>query len=212
MNRTLLATATTLILACTAGAQEADDRDTDDREPVVGGPCEGCDNVFLGMPAELSSNARIALEDEPGEPLILDGTVRDVDGEPVAGVIVYAYHTDNRGIYPPGDTHHGRLRGWVETDAEGRYRFDTIRPGGYPESRAPQHIHMHVVEPGRCTYFINDIHFADDERLTDAIQRRSERGRSGSGLVTPVRTGDGPWKATRDIDLGENVPGYDRCS
>ena len=146
------------------------------REPVVGLPCEGCEEVFEGLPATLASSARIAPPDEPGQPLRIEGTVRDRSGRPAAGVIVYAYHTDSRGIYPERGAArpHGRLRGWAKTEAKGRYRFDTIRPAGYSDTDIPQHVHMHVIEVGRCTYYIDDILFEDDPRLTPEQKRQSE--------------------------------------
>ena len=115
-------------------------------------------------PAEIRSVARIAPPDESGTPLRIEGTIRDRNGKPVEGVIVYAYHTNARGRYPKEPAtkgtsaqRHGRLRGWARSDSAGRYVFETIRPGGYPFSRDPQHIHMHLIEPGRCTYYIDDI-------------------------------------------------------
>jgi protocatechuate 3,4-dioxygenase beta subunit len=132
------------------------------REPVIGGPCEGCEWVFDGMPATLDWAGRIAPPNEPGTPMRIDGVVRDRGGKPAAGIIVYAYQTDAGGLYPAGSNRHGRLKGWVRTDANGRYRFDTVRPGGYPSTTIPQHVHMHVIEPGRGTYYIDDIVFTDD--------------------------------------------------
>ena len=173
-------------------------------EPIIGLPCEGCELVFVGMPHDLDWHARIAPVDEPGEPLRLAGTVRDAAGHPVPGVIVYAYHTDAHGIYPHAATRHGRLRGWARTNAEGRYRFDTIRPGSYPDRRTPEHIHMHVIEPGCCTYYIDSVHFTDDPRF----HGESGPARGGSGVVTPHEDAQGHWLASRDIILGENVPGY----
>lgn len=186
----------------------------DGREPIVGGPCEGCEAVFEGLPEELGARARIAPEDQAGQPMRIEGTVRDRDGEPAAGVIVYAYHTDAWGIYPKDESlrgqaayRHGRLRGWVKTGDDGRYRFDTIRPASYPETTVPAHVHMHVLEPGRCTYWIDSIHFLDDPFLGER-ERASQEGRGGSGLVTPERGADGVWVVRRDVVLGERVPGY----
>jgi len=181
---------------------------------VVGLPCEGCDAVFAGLPDSLAWSARIAPAGEPGEAMRIEGVVRDGRGRPVAGVIVYAYHTNSRGVYPRDDRYtgvagrHGRLRAWARTHENGRYRFDTIRPGGYPESDIPQHVHMHIIEPGRCTYYIDDILFRDDPRLTDAVRLRFDFKRGGSGVADPVRDGDGTWLVTRDIVLGENISGY----
>jgi protocatechuate 3,4-dioxygenase beta subunit len=179
-------------------------------EPVIGGPCEGCELVFAEIPETLLSRARIAPPDEPGESLIIEGVVTDQDGRPAVGVIVYAYHTDATGIYPPASTRHGRLRGWAQSDEMGRYRFDTIRPGAYPGRSVAQHVHMHVIEPGVATYWITSIVFSDDPLLTDTRRRQALDGRGGSGLVKPIRDEAGVWHVHRDIELGKNVPGYPR--
>lgn len=183
------------------------------REPVLGGPCEGCELVFVEMPDSLASVARIAPTGEPGEPLRIEGTVRDRRGRPASGVIVYAYHTDSKGIYPtrggPGmASRHGLLRGWARTDARGRYAFLTIRPAGYPNSGLPQHVHMHVIEPGRGTYWIDDLVFTDDPRLTASQRRSHTHWRGGSGVVTPARGEGGAWLARRDIVLGQGIRGH----
>ncbi len=178
------------------------------REELAGGPCEGCEAVFVGRPDRLRAHARIAPIGERGEPLAIDGVVRDATGAAVAGVIVYAYHTDASGRYPasPRGTahHHGRLRGFARTGPDGAYRFTTIRPGAYPGRDEPQHVHLHVVEPGRCTYYIDDIVFTDDPLLT-AEQRRRAPGRGGLGIATPTRDRAGTWHVRRDIVLGAGV-------
>ncbi|MEO6462088.1 MAG: hypothetical protein ABIP29_03345 [Candidatus Eisenbacteria bacterium] len=187
-------------------------------EPIVGLPCEGCEAVFVGRPASLSWEARLAPPGLTGEPLLLEGTVRDRRDRPVAGVIVYAYQTNADGVYPPDDrtrgtaaANHGGLRGWARTDARGRYRFTTVRPGGDPASDDPQHIHMHLLEPGRCTYSIDSVHFDDDPRLTQLLRLRMLTSRGGRGIVKPERDASGRWRARRDIKLGQGIRGYDQC-
>lgn len=210
MQRSHLAVAV-LLVACRAEASP--------REPLVGGPCEGCEAVFEGRPARLPATARIAPAGEPGEPLAIRGVVTDAAGRPAAGVIVYAYQTDAQGRYPSTEEHrrtarhrHGMLRGFARTDAQGRYGFETIRPASYPGADAPpQHVHMHVVEPGRCHYYIDDLLFTDDPRLTPELRRRMDRGRGGSGIATPVKDRSGAWSARRDIVLGANIAGHERC-
>ena len=51
-------------------------------EPVVGLPCEGCEAVFAGLPAQLFPTARIAPAGEPGEPLRITGRAYDAAGRP----------------------------------------------------------------------------------------------------------------------------------
>ena len=183
-------------------------------EPIVGLPCEGCEAVFDGKPEVPSSRARIAPADEPGEPMTLTGRVVDQSGRPHEGVIVYAYQTDHTGIYPvprgsisEAARRHGRLRAWVQTDAQGEYRFHTIRPGSYPGRDVPEHIHLHVIEPGRVTYYIDDVMFSDDPKLTPRQVQQASRGRGGLGIATPQRREE-VWLVRRDIVLGKGIPGY----
>ncbi len=191
-------------------------------DPVAGGPCGDCKAPYEGMPATLSATARIAPLGEPGEPLVVTGRVFGADGKPRQGVIVYAYHTNAKGIYPAPDpprssysNHHGRLRGWALTDARGRYTFQTIRPANYPNSTMAQHIHMHVIERGCATYFIDELLFTDDpmyQRMDPQEVAREGPGRGGKGITTPRRDASGTWHVVRDIHLGQNIQGYPGCS
>lgn len=199
-----------LALGATAFAQE--------REKIVGLPCEGCEAVFEGRPANIGERSWIATSSETGEPMTLVGHVTNMAGKPVAGVVVYAYQTNAKGIYPTNDAlrgmashRHGKLRGWAMTNKNGNYAFDTIRPAGYPETDLPQHIHMHVIEPGCSTYYIDDAMFRDDPRLTPSQIKKLTLDRGGNGISTPRRL-NGVWYARRDIVLGKNIPGYNACS
>jgi len=186
--------------------------------PIVGLPCQGCSAALEGMPKEPPTVSTLTAPDEPGDRLRLTGQVRDLGGQPQPGIIVYAYQTDHAGAYPPLPTagsadarRHGRLRGWARTDAQGNYTFLTVRPGGYPGSTQPQHIHLHVVEPSCATYYIDDVMFRDDPRLDARVIERMDVGRGGSGIVTPERRG-GIWQARRDIVLGQQIPDYPTCA
>lgn len=185
--------------------------------PVVGLPCEDCEVALIGLPDAPPVVMRLAPDTEPGERLRLQGRVSDARGRPRAGVIVYAHQTNRDGIYPgersdpdPGVRRHGRLRGWATTASDGSYRFDTIRPGSYPGTRMPQHIHLYIIEPGCALYYIDDVLFSDDPHLTAAVARKADLRRGGSGIVTPAKV-PGGWQARRDIVTGQNIPGYPAC-
>jgi len=105
---------------------------------------------------------------------------------------------------------HGRLRGWAASDADGRYTFLTVRPGSYPGTAMPQHIHLYVIEPGCALYYIDDMLFRDDPHLTPAAERKASQGRGGPGVVAPTLV-DGEWQAHRDIVLGRSIPGHPGC-
>jgi LytS/YehU family sensor histidine kinase len=74
---------------------------------------------------------------------------------PAAGVVLYVYHTNPQGIYPKKGNEtgwgkrHGYLRGWLKTNSRGEYKFLTSRPGSYPQSSNPAHIHIFVKEAGK---------------------------------------------------------------
>ncbi len=182
-------------------------------ERSVGGRCENCELLYAGIPTSIPTNGRIAPEGEPGETLTIRGTVFRKDGKTPAGdVIIYLYHTDINGVYPPDKSTavrnvHGRLRGWVKTDAKGAYSFTTIRPASYPNSRAPQHIHVIIKEDGIAPYWIDEYLFEDDPYLTDQEKSRQEK-RGGSGIINLKKNAQGTWQGQRDIILGKNVPGY----
>ncbi|GIV37067.1 MAG: hypothetical protein KatS3mg032_1446 [Cyclobacteriaceae bacterium] len=174
-------------------------------EHVLGGPCEDCELLFEGMPNQLSWRATISAPDEPGEPLIISGTIyKKGTKTPAPDIILYIYHTDNRGLYAPAPnqtvTKHGHLRGWMKTDEQGRYLFKTIRPAPYPNQNIPQHIHAIIYEPGKGYYWINDYLFDDDPLLTDQ-HRKQKPERGGAGIIKLDKSQDGAWMGTRDIVL-----------
>lgn len=169
--------------------------------------CEGCEAIYEHDLGSLSWSVSIPPEGEAGEPLILTGRVYQPDGTtPAPDVVVYAYHTNAAGVYPTRRTErgwgrrHGYLRGWVKTNAEGEYRFETIRPASYPNRTDPAHIHMIVKEPDRREYWIDEVVFTDDPLVTERY-RDHEEGRGGSGIVTPTRDATGTWTVRRDIVL-----------
>ena len=104
-----------------------------------------------------------------------------------------------------------KLEGIVERPINLCISCDRGRGGGYPTSDEPRHIHLHLIEPGRCTYYLGDVLFDDDPRLTAARRAWQRLAYGGSGIARPqgdARTG---WRVQRDIVLGLNVPGYARC-
>jgi protocatechuate 3,4-dioxygenase, beta subunit len=168
--------------------------------------CEGCEGARERGARALTWQARIGPPDEPGEALRIDGTVFETDGKtPAAGVIIYAYQTNAAGLYANGTAEsewsrrHGNLRGWVKTGADGRYRFDTIKPAPYPGEAFPAHLHFTVLEPGRPPYWIDDIVFASEFGVTETY-RRGRENRGGDGIVLLARD-QSVWLAKRDILL-----------
>lgn len=210
MKKILLLVVSTLIhlSGCT---QTKDTASKSDRP--VGALCDGCDQMYEDMPANLSWETRIGPINEPGETLVIRGTIYKPDGKtPAPDVVLYVYHTDNQGIYAPspGQTagkRHGHLRGWMKTDALGQYQFTTIRPAAYPSRKAPQHIHAIVKEKGLSLYWIDEYLFDDDVLLAKENQGLLEN-RGGTGIIHLAKNKKGEWVGLRNIVLGLNIPNY----
>lgn len=120
-----------------------------------------------------------------GTVLHLRGRVMDRSGQLIEGAVVEIWQCDASGVYHhPWDERGQRTadsgfqgRGRVETDAEGRYLFRTIKPAGY-SGRTP-HIHFKIMQPGGDT-LITQMYFAGEPantrdfilgRITEPAQR-----------------------------------------
>jgi len=131
---------------------------------------------FLSVNAHFS-NIHIVPPKEPGQPITIKGTVKDAKGNPLKNIRLFIFHTDARGYYAPTDSATKRMNepdprlfGYVTTDKDGRYTFETIHPGTYPnkyEGRfIPQHIHIQIVEKGYEPFSIQ-MAFEDDPAMKD---------------------------------------------
>lgn len=122
-------------------------------------------------PSNLSWRTAIAGNDEPGQRLIVTGTVLAPDGRtPAAGVTVYAYNTGTDGYYgklraeyPP------RLYGWMKTAADGRFELRTILPGPYPGMQIPAHVHFSLWGAGYPLQWVDELRFEGDRYITPAM-------------------------------------------
>jgi protocatechuate 3,4-dioxygenase beta subunit len=144
---------------------------------------------------------------EPGNRLIVTGTVRRSDGKPAAGARVYAYQTSAKGWYSDkaphvsgnsGDQKHARLFCYLTTDDQGRFEITTIRPGGYPRSTLPSHIHVEVSRPKGGARVL-EILFDDDPRLTPELRQRAAT--SGDPIAVVQRSADRTERCSVEIAL-----------
>jgi protocatechuate 3,4-dioxygenase beta subunit len=119
-------------------------------------------------PADAPSRGAVAPKGEPGQPLQVSGVVVGPDGSPIAGASLYVYQTDHEGYYgvkPESDNRNPRLKLYLRSDAQGRWTFETVKPGSYPNSRVPPHIHFEVAAKGRSSQ-VFEIVFEGDAFVT----------------------------------------------
>lgn len=161
-------------------------------------PCGSC-----APPAELRAETEIARPGEPGERLKISGTIYQADGAtPAEGIILFLYHTDATGYYnKEDDAFNPRLRGWVKTGKDGRYAFQTIKPGPYPGRDTPAHIHVHLFSASIPEHSIDEYRLDDDPRVS-AKEREEGRAKGHfSPVVRLTHAKNGTWEGVRDIKL-----------
>jgi len=181
---------------------------------LVGGGCDGCELMFVGMPANIKSVDTSVGWIEKGQKLLVTGTAFTIDGKtPAPNVVIYYWQTDNNGYYSPKNgmdvkaKRHGHIRGWVKTDENGKYAIYTIRPAPYPNENIPAHIHISIKEPNiKNEYYIDEFVFDDDKLLTGE-KRKALENRGGSGVLRILISGY-LQVAEHDIILGVNIPNY----
>jgi protocatechuate 3,4-dioxygenase, beta subunit len=127
-----------------------------------------------------------------GQPSWLEGTLSDLEGRPVRGAQVEIWQCDHAGHYDhPGD---GGLIdkafqgfGRVTVNAQGEYRFRTIRPVAY-SGRAP-HIHVKVKLAGR-ELLTTQLYVAGEARnQRDFLWRSLADEQARAALTVPFTPG-----------------------
>jgi len=138
--------------------------------PVYGAEAVGPDD------ADLTRNGR--RDGEPlGERIIVTGRVLDEDDKPQAGMLVEIWQANAAGRYiHKVDQHDAPVDpnffggGRCVTDAEGRYRFISIKPAAYPwgnhdNAWRPAHIHLSLFGPSIATRLVTQMYFPGDPLL-----------------------------------------------
>ena len=181
---------------------------------LVGGGCDGCEIMFVGMPTSILSVDTSVGWTEKGQKLLVTGKVYKIDGKtPAPNVIIYYWQTDNNGYYSPTNgmdekaKRHGHIRGWVKTDENGNYSIYTIKPAPYPNDNIPAHIHTSIKEPNIDNEYYIDEFIFDDDRLLTGEKRKALENRGGSGVLR-VLISDNLQIAEHNIILGLNIPNY----
>jgi len=112
-----------------------------------------------------------------GERIIVSGRLLDDRLKPIAGQLVEIWQTNAAGRYAhDGDQHPAPLdpnftgAGRCLTDADGTYRFVTVKPGAYPwrnhfNAWRPAHIHFSVFGRAFTERLVTQMYFPGDPLL-----------------------------------------------
>ena len=144
-----------------------------------------------------------ALNYPEGQGAWVEGSVSDLAGKPVAGAQVEIWQCDHSGHYHhPGDGGKADTRfqgfGRVTVEADGSYRFRTLRPAAYT-GRAP-HIHVKV-KLGPRELLTTQLYVAGDPgNASDFSWRRLDQA-GRAALTVPFGAGSDGLRARFPIVL-----------
>jgi len=112
-----------------------------------------------------------------GERIIVCGRVTDEDSKPIRDALIEVWQANAAGRYKhrldqpnaPLDPNFDGC-GRILTDAEGRYRFVSVKPGAYPwgnhnNAWRPAHIHFSLFGAGLLSRLVTQMYFPGDPLL-----------------------------------------------
>jgi hydroxyquinol 1,2-dioxygenase len=135
------------------------DKPTGCTEPTVFGP------FFLEDAPEYQLGDDVA-NGATGEPCLVSGTVKSLDGKPIPNALINVWQADADGNYDVQYSHlaHPQARGILHADEQGRFHFKTILAEAYPipsdgpvgamlkatnnHPWRPAHLHFMIDAPG----------------------------------------------------------------
>lgn len=157
------------------------------RRPGEATPSTVLGPFYVAAAPELPQGSDIA-GDARGEPLLVEGSVRRLDGTPIVDAIVDTWHSDAEGYYDvqrEGGAGALTMRARFRTDDDGRFWYHTIVPSCYPipddgpvgkmlraqgrHPYRPAHVHFMVAAPD-CATLATHVFIAGDKYLgSDAV-------------------------------------------
>jgi protocatechuate 3,4-dioxygenase beta subunit len=155
---------------------------------------------------DLQSKIKLVADSEPGETMIISGTIYLPDGKtPAKDAILSVWQTDAKGYYIAGGGGagelHPRIHGRMKTGSDGKYEFRTIKPGQYPSHTSPAHVHGHISAPDFPEYAII-YYFEGDDLITDKNRTELNSHRGGTpSIITLTKDSNGILIGHRDIIL-----------
>ncbi|WP_298497732.1 hypothetical protein [uncultured Algibacter sp.] len=137
--------------------------------------------------------------------LKITGTIFESDGvTPAKNVMLFIHQTDENGNFELKRQNKKRYvhhRGWIKTDADGKYTFYTFVPGKYMYNNELKQILPIVKEPNKPEYKIETFLFDDDPKLIGKCRAKVEK--TNPNRILKLDKKEGLFIAKRDIILGK---------
>jgi hydroxyquinol 1,2-dioxygenase len=149
-----------------------------------------------------------------GEPCLVRGTVRGLDGEPVPGAEIHVWQADAQGKYDVqrGDLDAHQARGVLHANGKGQYHFRSVLAEAYPipddgpvgemlkatkrHPWRPAHLHFMIKAPGYETLITHVFRNGDAYLDSDAVF-----GVRQSLIADWLKQPDGTWLVEYDFVL-----------
>ena len=167
----------------------------------------------IADPPEFANGDSMA-KGAPGIPCFITGTVKCLDGKPIAGAVLDLWQTDGEGLYEDQRrTVEPWMRGIYKTQADGSYSVRTVAPISYTipidgpvgeffrrtnmNHMRPAHIHFAVSAPGYHylvthlfqkgdEYIDNDVVYGvKDALIVEFVKRPPGKAPNGEMVGTP---------------------------
>lgn len=141
--------------------------------------------------------ASMVTPETAGERIRIEGRICDGDGQPVDPALIEIWQADANGRYAHAADTRAEIEadasfagfGRAVTDSEGRFSFDTVKPGAVPGPgnalQAP-HINVTIFARGMDVHLFTRLYFADEEEANanDPVLGSVEKTRRSTLIAT----------------------------
>ena len=158
---------------------------------------------YLHIGLDWLITTELAAADVAGERIVIQGRLLDAEGAPVPDGMIEIWQANSHGRYahpedqrdlPLEKNFHGFGR--TPTDANGGFRFSTIKPGSVPaangQMQAP-HIMVSVFARGLLKQLVTRIYFSGDDHANDPVMAQVPASRRASLIAQPGNQGVLEW-------------------
>jgi protocatechuate 3,4-dioxygenase beta subunit len=139
---------------------------------------------------QLSATDSIPDFESKEQKLKITGTIYKSDGvTPAEGIILYIEQADEDGNFDlreKNDKRYAHHRGWVKTDADGRYTIYTFIPGNDRRFNQLSQLFPAIKEPSKPNYNLESFLFDSDLMLTKLCRKKIAKKGDPTRILKPI--------------------------